>query len=183
MVFKIGIWNAWTFMSVFLLQMLVMMFVDKRIWEKSHIPMEAKRNRVEKNIGLIANLVWLLAMIYSVFLPLKLGTIYFYIGFSVFIIGLIIMTMATYTFIMTPADQIIMKGIYEYSRHPMYLSTFIICLGSGIATNSWLFLFLSIIIAICFHKEALLEERFCLEKYDSVYQEYMGRVPRWFYHF
>jgi len=167
-------------MSVFLLQMLAMMFADKRIWEKSHVPIEARRDKLERNIGNIANFAWLLAMVYSVFLPLQLGTIWFRVGFSIFVIGLILMTMATFSFITTPADQLIIKGVYKFSRHPMYLSTFIICLGSSIATVSWLFLFLSVIIALCFHIEALIEERYCLDKYGSAYQEYLNSVPRWF---
>ena len=76
-VFNIGIWNAWIFMSVFLLQMLVMVFADERIWEKSHIPRDARRNKLERYVGIVGNFVWLVAMGYSVFLPLQLGTIWF----------------------------------------------------------------------------------------------------------
>jgi len=178
--FKIGIWNAWIFMSVFILQMFVMLFADKRIWERSHIPIEAKRNKFERYVGIIGNFIWLLAMGYSVFLPLQLGTIWFYVGFCVFIIGMILMAGATFNFINTSADLVITKGLYQHSRHPMYLATFFICLGSSIATVSWVFIFFSIIIALCFHQEALIEERYCLDKYGSAYQEYLNSVSRWF---
>jgi len=177
---KIGLWNAWIFMSAFLLQMLVMLFADKRIWKKSHIPFDARQNKLERYAGIIGNLIWLLAMGYSIFLPLQHGTIWFYVGLSVFIIGLILMTIATFNFITTPADLLITKGLYQFSRHPMYLATFFICLGSAIAAASWLFIFFSVIIALCFQQEALIEERYCLEKYGSAYQEYMISVPRWF---
>lgn len=177
--FKIGIWNAWVFMCVFLLQMLAIMVVDKRVWERSHIPIEARQNKLERYIGIIGNYIWLLALGYSVFLPLQLGTIWFYIGLSVFIIGLTLMAIATFNFMTTPADQLITKGAYNFSRHPMYLSTFFICLGSGIATVSWLFIFFSIIMALCFYQEALIEERYCLNRYDNAYQEYMNRTSRW----
>ena len=166
-------------MSVFLLQMLAMMFADKRIWEKSHLPIEARRDKLERNIGIVANFFWLLAMVYSVFLPLRLGTIWFYIGLSIFVIGLIIMAIATFNFITTAADQLIIEGVYKFSRHPMYLSTFIICLGSCIATRSWLFIFFSIIMALCFFQEALIEERYCLDKYGNAYREYINRTFRW----
>ena len=177
--FKIGIWNAWILMSVFLLQMLVILFADKRIWERSHIPIDARRNKLERYVGITGNFIWLLAMGYSVFLPLQLGTIWFYIGLSVFIIGLSLMAIATFNFIATPADQLITKGGYNFSRHPMYLATFFICLGSGIATGSWLFIFFSIIMALCFFQEALIEERYCLDRYGNAYQEYINRTPRW----
>ena len=131
--FKLGIWNAWIFMSVFILQMLVIMFINKRVWERSHIPINEKRNKFERYVSSLGNFIWLIAMGFSVFLPLQLGTIWFYIGLSVFIIGVILMAIATFNFITTPADLMITKGIYQFSRHPMYLATFFICLGSGIA--------------------------------------------------
>ena len=179
-VFKPGIWNAWMFMSVFLLQMIAILFVDKCIREKSHVPKEARRNRLERYIGISGNFFWLLAMGYSVFLPLQLGTIWFYVGLSVFIVSLILMTIATFNFMMTPADLLITKGIYQFSRHPMYLAAFFICLGTGISALSWLFIFFSVIIALCFYQEAIIEERYCLDKYGSAYQEYLNSVPRWF---
>ena len=176
---KIGIWNAWIFMSVFLLQMLAIVFIDKRVWERSHIPASVKRNKLERYVSIIGNFIWLLAMAYSVFLPLRLGTIWFYFGLSVFIIGLTLMAIATFNFIAAPSDQLITKGAYNFSRHPMYLATFFICLGSGIATVSCLFIFISIIMFLCFNHEALIEERYCLNKYGNAYQEYINRTPRW----
>ena len=166
-------------MSVFLLQMLAIMFVDKRVRKRSHIPNEARLNKLERYAGIIGNLIWLSALGYSVFLPLQPGTPGFYIGLSVFIIGLILMSLATYNFITTPTDQLITKGAYNFSRHPMYLATFFICLGSGIATVSWLFIFFSIIMALCFYQEALIEERHCLNRYGNAYQEYINRTPGW----
>jgi protein-S-isoprenylcysteine O-methyltransferase Ste14 len=176
---KIGIWNIWLFMSVFILQMVPMMLAGKRIWERSHVPVEAKKNRFEKNVGYIANGLWLAALIYSVFLPLLLNSDLFYIGFSIFFVGLLILAISTYDFISTPPDQLIDTGIYRISRHPMYLATSFICLGSGIAAGSWAFVILSIMMVICFHQEALIEERYCLDKYGNTYQEYSNKVPRW----
>ncbi len=176
---KIGVWNAWILMSVFILQMLAIVFIDKRAWERSHLPIEAKRNKFERYVGITANLVWLLALGYSVFLPLQLGITWLYIGLSVFIIGLTLMVIATINFIATPEHQLITKGAYKFSRHPMYLATFFICLGSGIATVSWLFIFLSIIMALCFYQEALVEERYCFKRYGTVYKEYINRTHRW----
>jgi protein-S-isoprenylcysteine O-methyltransferase Ste14 len=166
-------------MSVFLLQMLAIAVIDKRVWEKSHIPADARRNKFERYISIIGNLLWLLAMGYSVFLPLQLGTIWFPIGLSVFIIGLALMVIATFNFIAAAGDQLITKGAYKFSRHPMYLATIFICLGSGIAAVSLLFIFLSIIMAFCFYQEALVEERSCLHRYGNAYKEYTKITPRW----
>ncbi len=177
--FKIGVWNAWIFMCVFLLQMIPMVLADKSVWERSHIPKDVRQNKLERNIGKIGNYIWLLALGYSVFLPFQLGTLWFYMGLTVFIIGLTLLAIATFNFMTTPVDQLITKGVYSFSRHPMYLSTFLICLGSGIATASWLFILLSIIMALCFYKEALIEERYCLHRYENAYHDYIRRTSRW----
>ena len=177
---KIGFWNAWIFMSVFILQMIVIMFTDKQIKERTHVPNDARRTTLEKYIGFIANIFWLLALGYSVFLPLLFSTLWFYIGVSIFIFGVFLLTLATSNFISTPIDQIIQKGVYKYSRHPIYLATFLICLGSGISAASLIFIVLSVVIIISFHYEAILEERYCLEKYKDSYLKYMNSVPKWF---
>jgi protein-S-isoprenylcysteine O-methyltransferase Ste14 len=178
-VFEIGIWNAWIFMSVFLLQTLAMMLSDKPLREKSHIPADARRRGIERCIGVIGNLAWFLALAYSVFLPFRLGTPWFYLGLPLFIVGLLLMTVATANFLATPPDEPITKGAYRCSRHPLYLATFIIFLGSGVAAASWLFLLISIVMVLCFRLEALIEERYCLSVYDRAYRDYMRRTPRW----
>lgn len=176
---KIGFWNAWLFMSVFILQMIIILFADKSIRERSHVPKNARRTKLEKYIGMTANFIWLTALGYSIFLPLLFGTIWFYIGFFVFFFGVLILFIATFNFMVTPVDQLIQEGVYKLSRHPMYLATFFICLGSGIASASSIFILLSIIMILCFHYEAVVEERYCLNVYKGIYQDYMKIVPRW----
>jgi protein-S-isoprenylcysteine O-methyltransferase Ste14 len=165
-------------MSVFLLQMLAILLVDKRVWERGHIPNEERGNKLERYISIIGNISWLSAMGYSVFLPLQPGTTWFTIGLAVFSMGSIIMALATYNFIFTPVDQLITQGAYRFSRHPMYMAAVFICLGAGIAAGSWLFFLFSIIMALCWYQESLIEERYCLTRYGSAYQEYINRTPR-----
>ena len=177
---KIGLGNAWIFMSVFIVQMVIMAFAGKDIMERSHVLNDMRQTILDRYIGFISNILWLLALGYSVFLHLLFGTVWFFIGFSVFIFGLLLLVSATYNFMTTPLDQLIQKGVYKFSRHPMYLSTLLICLGTGIATASLIFILLSIVMFICFHYEAILEEKCCLNAYKGLYKEYMNRVPMWF---
>jgi len=178
--FKIGLWNAWLFMSVFVLQMGVMMLADKRILEKSHVPAAARTNRFERSIGIIGNLAWFIALGYSVFLPLQLGSIWFYMGLSIFLVGSALLVIATINFMTTPVDRLITKGAYRFSRHPMYMATFFICLGTGFAAASWIFVLLALLMALCFYREALIEERYCLNIHGSTYEQYRLRTSRWF---
>ena len=69
--------------------MCVMIFADRLIWKKGHVTHQIHKNKYGKHIGELANLTWLIALIYSIFLPLKINTFYFYMGMIVFIVGLI----------------------------------------------------------------------------------------------
>lgn len=159
--------------------MLVVMFADKQILKRTHVSKDARRNKLDEWVGALGNMFWLMAMAYSVFLPFRLGTIWFPVGLCVFLFGLALMAMATFNFIAAPPDKVIVRGAYHFSRHPMYLATLFIYLGCSIAAASWLFLFISVISAFFWHREALIEERYCLKAYGSDYLEYLNRTPRW----
>ena len=79
----------------------------------------------------------------------------------------------------TPVDEPVTTGLYRYSRHPMYLASFLALVGAGIASASWLFLLLAIIVTITHFMNGIFEERLCLEAYGSIYQKYLNRTPRW----
>jgi protein-S-isoprenylcysteine O-methyltransferase Ste14 len=177
--FEIGIWNAWIFMSCFILQMLVMFLLGKRVWARSSLPADVERNGAEKRAGVIGNAVWGLATLYSIFLHLRLGTLWFFIGFPIFFLGVMLLAIATADFAVTPSDRPITQGTYAFSRHPLYLSSFLIYIGTGIATASWLFLLLGLANIFWVRTEARVEERYCLEKYGDYYRRYMNRTPRW----
>jgi protein-S-isoprenylcysteine O-methyltransferase Ste14 len=158
---------------------MLIMFSNKRIRKRSHVPNDFRQTSIEKYIGVIANFVWLWALGYSIFLPLLFGSMWFYIGFFVFIFGALLLSLATFSFMTTPTDELIQKGVYTISRHPMYLATFLICFGAGVATASFILIILSVIIFICFYYEARVEERYCHKMYKDLYKEYMDRVPKW----
>ena len=175
--FEIGVWNAWIFMPyLFLIILLVGKFKKGEDPGKTELDALSKN---EKGIFNAAMLVFLFAVIYSIFLPLKLGTIWFYVGLPITLIGLVTLTVVMANFATTSWDKPVTKGLYHYSRHPMYITIALFLLGIGIASSSWLFLLLSIIFTILNSLRALYEERFCLNQYGDTYREYMNRTPRW----
>ena len=119
------------------------------------------------------------AAAYSVFLPFKLGTIWFYSGLAIFLLGLIFTVFTTVNFVAAPLNQPITRGLYRYSRHPMYVSILLIYLSVGLSSASWIFWLVSAtwLVIMCF--AAVDEERYCLKKYGNTYREYMDRTPRW----
>lgn len=178
-IFQLGLGNAWLFMTVFIVQLIVIGIARKRVQRRSHVPPSARVNGLERSTGAIGNLLWLSAIGVAIFLPLQLGTIWFTIGLVVFLIGMIIMAAATVNFISAAADQMIATGAYRISRHPMYVATFLICLGAGIASTSWILILLSLLLAACLYVEAEVEERYCLESFGEAYRAYMIRSPKW----
>ena len=119
--FEIGIWNAWIFMPyLFLIILLVGKFKKGEDSGKTELDALSKN---EKGIFNAAMLVLLFAVIYSIFLPLKLGTIWFYVGLPLTLIGLVTLTIAIANFTTTPWDKPVTKGLCHYSRHPVYITT------------------------------------------------------------
>ncbi len=177
--FEIGVWNAWIVMLYFPLHPLLMRLKDKDALKKLGNPADIPFNKTEKKIDTSQIVIVTLSLIYSVFLPLKLGTIWFYIGLSIYSLGLIMFTIAMVNITTTPLGELFTKGLYRYSRHPMYLTQFLILIGVGIASASWLFLLFSIVFTILLLILTIPEERFCLEKYGNAYRQYMNGTPRW----
>jgi protein-S-isoprenylcysteine O-methyltransferase Ste14 len=175
-VFEIGVWNAWIFMPYLFLIMLAAGKLKKGEEPKNELD---NLGKTEKNIFIFSKVVFYCPVIYSIFLPLELGTIWFYVGIPITLIGLATVTIVMVNFATTPYDETVTKGLYRYSRHPMYITSTLFFLGVGIASASWLFLLLSILFSISHFMNAIPEERFCLKQYGKAYEEYMNRTPRW----
>jgi len=59
------------------------------------------------------------------------------------------------------------------------ISMMSVYLGVSIAAASWLFLLITVITFFLQLHQAKKEERYCCEKFDDAYREYMRRTPRW----
>ena len=180
--FDIGVWNAWILMLYIPLHPLIMTLIDKlvgtgEISKKMETPTFTKTERMVMILGVYVLLFALL--IYSIFLPLQLGTAWFYVGLSLCVIGVVAWTIAIVNIVDIPLGEPWTKGLYRYSRHPMNLSSYLILIGAGIASASWIFLLFSVVIIIFTVIESIAEERFCLEKFGTAYSQYLNRTPRW----
>ncbi|MDH5443878.1 MAG: isoprenylcysteine carboxylmethyltransferase family protein [Hadesarchaea archaeon] len=177
--FEIGLWNGWIFMLYLILSPLLIRLILKDAWKKVATARDMLLNKTEKKLATAISLLFYALFIYSIFLPLKLGTACFYAGFFIFLLGLIFNITAMVNFATTPLDKPVTKGVYRVSRNPMYLGMFLIFTGTGIACVSWIFLLSTIGSIILTRIFVISEERFCLKKYGDAYREYMNRTPRW----
>jgi protein-S-isoprenylcysteine O-methyltransferase Ste14 len=175
--FNIGIWNAWIFMALCSIPTFFLPFVSRG--REKGADFTSYFDKTQKRAHLLLHLIYLFLVVYSVFVPLKLGTPWFYAGLVLFVLGFIPYAMVIVNFAQTQLDQPVAKGVYRYSRHPMYITPFLLFFGTGIASASWIFLVLSVVYILLPPLFVAAEERFCLEKYGTAYREYMGRTPRW----
>lgn len=176
--FQIGVWNAWILVSYALVLIMLIPAINKSARETAGH--DSALSKTESIILYSYHIIYLLQVIYSIFLPLKLGTLWFYIGLPIALLGLAIYTMVIMSFITTPLEHEVMtKGPFRYSRHPMYLSSSLALIGVGIACASWLFILLSVAYMVLSMIYSPSEERSLLEKYGDSYREYMNKTPRW----
>ncbi|MBN2396464.1 MAG: isoprenylcysteine carboxylmethyltransferase family protein [Candidatus Atribacteria bacterium] len=179
-VFEIGVWNVWIFMLYYILTLPAMRLISKAALQKSDV--EAPKHlysNTEKRIVSFYQNSFILMFLYSIFLPLKLGTSWFYIGLPICLIGLILFTISFFNFTTTPLGEPLNQGLYRYSRHPVYITQTLLFIGVGIASASWIFLLFTVLRTIASFKLMPAEERFCLEKYGDAYREYMNKTTRW----
>jgi len=179
--FEIGFWNAWILMLYLPLHPLIMIVVDKavgtgEIFKKmGDVPYETGEKR-----AFVIYMAGLFVMVaYSIFLPLKLNTVWFYAGLTIYLAGLVIFLTAIVNIATTPMGQPFTQGMYRYSRNPMLFSGLITFVGVSVASASWVFLLLTVVIMIVQTYMVIAEERGCLETYGVEYQKYMNKTPRW----
>ena len=180
--FEIGVWNAWILPLFFLVTMFAPNLILSEEGEKRNKKLEGfvTSNRTEKVLAWSTHLViWPFVILYSIFLPLKLGTVWLYVGLPIFVLGLAMTVMITISVASTPLDKPVTQGAYRIARHPIYFSGFIVFVGIGIASASWVVLLCALLWIVFLSIVMPAEERFCLKQYGGAYQEYMNKTPRW----
>jgi protein-S-isoprenylcysteine O-methyltransferase Ste14 len=179
--FEIGLWNAWILTLYFLLHPLIMMLIDKLVGTGDIFKKmgASAYNKTERIMDIFHTVLFFGLFIYSIFLPLQLETAWFYVGLTLCVLGVVTWTIAIVNIADIPLGEPWAKGLYRYSKHPMLLAGYLILIGAGIASASWVFLLFSIVYIILSAVLAIAEERSCLEKFGNAYREYINRTPRW----
>ncbi|MHA2289687.1 MAG: methyltransferase, partial [Promethearchaeota archaeon] len=143
--FELGLWNAWMFILPFFL----LPFIGDKLTRRrdmaslsEYIAEFSKKRKIL--LVLLVTPIWG-SYVYSVFLPFKLGTIWFYIGAVIFILGIIIQIITWYELASAPIDKPVTKGLYRVSRNPMYIGDFLVHFSIAIACLSWIFLIVVLI--------------------------------------
>ncbi len=181
-VFRVGLWNAWMLALFMVLHPYIMTAIDTLVGtgdinhKMGDVPGAARR----KGLDHLPMLLLILLFLYSIVLPLRLGTVWLYVGLSVYLLGIAIFFSALITAVKTPSGQVFKTGVYRYSRHPLYLSFLLIFLGISLSCASYLFLVLSMGWMFFPLSQVNLEEQGCKRAFGNLYQEYMNTTPKWF---
>jgi len=175
--FELGLWNAW----IFVIPMLIITFSDMKATaaRESGKAGDFQLTRKEKTIMNVMLLPMVVSWIYTVFLPLQLGTIWLYIGLIICLFGMVFTTAAILNFATSQKDKVVTKGLYRFTRNPTYFGIVIMHIGLGISCSSWLFLLLTAVMLIMFNAVLPAEERYCLYRFGDDYQKYKNNTPRW----
>jgi protein-S-isoprenylcysteine O-methyltransferase Ste14 len=113
----------------------------------------------------------------------------FIFGSLLLLAGLVIYCVCVWGFVTTghgtpapvnPPKCLVVKGLYGYSRNPMYLAVLIVILGWTFLYDSlpmlvyWVFLLISFQLLVMFYEEPELQKEF-----GSEYIAYKATVKRW----
>jgi protein-S-isoprenylcysteine O-methyltransferase Ste14 len=175
--FELGLWNAW----IFVLPILVIMFSDMKVTSvrESGKAGDFKLTKNENRLTYVVFLPMIGSFIYAIFLPLQLSTLWLYSGLLVYLFGIACTIVTIQNFATSAKDKVITKGLYRYTRNPMYIGLVLIQTGLGIACASWVYLLLTVALMILLNANLSAEERYCLYRFGDDYQKYKNRTPRW----
>ena len=184
--FELGLWNAWILIVLhqggtsILLQLMYSRDVWKDVWNVwKKDTTDRLLNKTGKRLQYSVYIMFIALIVFSIFSPLKLNTVWFYVGLLIYLLGVIIDFMASVSWVTNPLDKPLTRGVYRISRHPMDFGNIVAIIGIGIACISWVFLLLGIVGITLMNMSAVNEERFCPEKFGNEYREYMNRTLRW----
>jgi protein-S-isoprenylcysteine O-methyltransferase Ste14 len=81
-----------------------------------------------------------------------------------------------------PPEELVVIGLYRYSRNPMYVAVSLVLLGWAVAFNAMSLLAYAVIVVVAFHLRVVFgEEPWLARKHGSAWKQYANRVPRWFW--
>jgi protein-S-isoprenylcysteine O-methyltransferase Ste14 len=181
LVFKIGWLNAWLGMAPIIIIMFTVFILNKEALKRA-TDMSVYQGKDRLRV-IISSIVYYTAVIYTLGVALKIGTLWFYIGLIIYILGSIPYVISIFNFSSTPVNEPIVKGVYRISRNPMYFFSSLTLFGLAIAGTSYVMFILTIIYVTLNHFIIQSEEKFCFKNYGESYMNYTNNVPRYFLFF
>ncbi len=179
---SIGWLNGWWFTAVFGLVNLYFLvkYRNHRRFSKRLFRFPTFDSVFERVISMINVILFMRGMmIFSIFISFDIRNVWFYVGLSMYLVGLAFYINALKSFAETREDRPVVTDVYRLSRHPMQIFSLIMWVGVGIATTNWIVLLICSIQPFLAYYFLRCQERFCLEQYGEEYQTYLQKTPRY----
>lgn len=178
----LGIFHVWLFLVIGYGLISLFMLLSNR---KRGKPIEDPKYHVsygKKQVFITGYLPLILLFIVSLFIPIRLVSL-FVIGLFLVGVGVLINGLAMKSFISSD-DKLNTKGIYRFSRNPMYVGGIVLIIGLNVmgwsaSLMNILLLVTSFFMVAMFHYTILKEEQFLINKYEKSYQQYLNNIPRY----
>lgn len=180
--FELGLWNAWIF-TIFIIFVYYVPgnLINKKAMKKFYC-FTMYFEKSSKRTGTIARslqLIYPITGIYSIFLPIRIETTWFYVGLIIFIIAFFWSITTHIYFATTKLNEPVTGGTYRFSRNPTYFGQFLLFISISIVCVSWIVLLIAIIYIITANYLVTFEEGYCLDKYGDAYKIYIKKTPKW----
>lgn len=169
--------NAFILLPIIVLRYLVLGLLNKASLKRAaFFPARIGREKVAYWLYQLSGFALL---IYAFFIEIKPAVPSFYAGAVMYLFGAIIYVFAIYGYVRSSDSGMSSKGIYRWSRNPMYAGYFFFFFGVGVMTLSYIWLVLLFVFQISAHWIILSEERWCIQQFGEEYIAYMKKVHRY----
>lgn len=112
-----------------------------------------------------------------------------YLGLALIAVGATIYGWCAWDFTFTgkgtpapldPPKELVVRGLYRYTRNPMYVGVLTVLLGEVLWFSSWRLLGYTGVVALLFQLFIMLyEEPYLQWRFGDAYRRYRAAVPRW----
>jgi protein-S-isoprenylcysteine O-methyltransferase Ste14 len=112
-----------------------------------------------------------------------------YLAFPLWVIGVLILVWCFWDFLakgqgtpapIDPPRELIITGLYQYVRNPMYVGVLLVIIGHFLWFGFWNLLIYAALVFLAFNSFVIFyEEPNLRQRFGPAYEEYLKRVPRW----
>lgn len=166
--------GALLLIPLFLIRYLLLSLFGKRASTRASFfaPMQG----VEKRMYWIYQGSTLGIIVYLFFLKVQMDNVVFQIGLGLYGISILLFIISTIHFAKPNETGMNQKGIYRFSRNPMYVAYFLYFISCAMLTHSMVLLCFVVTFGISSHWIVLSEERWCINQFGDEYKTYMKKV-------
>ena len=177
--FEPGILNTYLFM----IWLLILPFLTTLIVKKPSVAKTIRTSapmNYEKTFNFLSMAAIIIGVLLSFFIPLKTTSILFYPGLILFTIAIILHFIILMTIRNADPEKPFTTGPYRFSRHPIYLALTMMLIATTMMSQSIIIILVLIIASIHMILAMPAEEKYCLQKFGQLYQNYKKKTPRFF---